>query len=38
VADIVRAVRLIVSPSALERLTTIAQPPTASSHAREVTA
>ena len=32
VADIVRAARLIVSPSALERLTAIAQPPTASSH------
>ena len=32
VADIVRAARLIVSPSALERLTAIAKPPTASSH------
>jgi large subunit ribosomal protein L4 len=32
VADIVRAARLIVSPSALERLTEIAKPPTASSH------
>ncbi|HEX8741547.1 MAG TPA: 50S ribosomal protein L4 [Thermoleophilaceae bacterium] len=32
VADIVRAARLVLSPSALERLTAIAQPPTASSH------
>jgi large subunit ribosomal protein L4 len=32
VADVVRAARLIVSPSALERLTAIAKPPTASSH------
>jgi large subunit ribosomal protein L4 len=32
VADIVRAARLVVSPSALERLTEIAKPPTASSH------
>jgi large subunit ribosomal protein L4 len=32
VADIVRAARLVVSPSALERLTAIAQAPTASSH------
>jgi large subunit ribosomal protein L4 len=32
VADIVRAARLIVSPSALERLSSIAQPPSASSH------
>jgi large subunit ribosomal protein L4 len=34
VADIVRATRLVLSPSALERLTAIAQPPTASSHAQ----
>jgi large subunit ribosomal protein L4 len=32
VADVVRAARLVVSPSALERLTAIAKPPTASSH------
>ena len=32
VADIVRAKRLVVSESALERLTALAQPPTASSH------
>jgi large subunit ribosomal protein L4 len=32
VADVVRAARLVVSPSALERLTEIARPPTASSH------
>jgi large subunit ribosomal protein L4 len=32
VADIVRAARLVLTPSALERLTQIAQPPTASSH------
>jgi large subunit ribosomal protein L4 len=38
VADIVRAVRLIVSPSALERLTAIAQPPTASTHSERAEA
>ena len=32
VADIVRAARLVLSPSSLEKLTAIAQPPTASSH------
>ena len=32
VADVVRAGRLVVSPSALERLTAVAKPPTASSH------
>ena len=32
VCDVVRAARLIVSPSALERLSAIAKPPTASSH------
>ena len=32
VADVVRAARLIVSPSALERITAVAKPPTASSH------
>jgi large subunit ribosomal protein L4 len=35
VADIVRAARLVLSRSALERLTAIAQPPTASSHAEK---
>ena len=40
VADIVRAARLILTPASLERLTEIAQPPTASSHTerQEVTA
>jgi large subunit ribosomal protein L4 len=32
VSDVVRARRLIVSPSALERITTVAKPPTMSSH------
>jgi large subunit ribosomal protein L4 len=32
VADVVRAARLVVSPSSLERLTEVAKPPTASSH------
>ena len=32
VADVVRAARLVVSPAALERLTAVAKPPTASSH------
>ena len=38
VADVVRAARLVVSPSALERLTEIAKPPTASSHRERVEA
>ena len=38
VADIVRAARLVLSPSALERLTEIARPPTASSHSERVEA
>jgi large subunit ribosomal protein L4 len=40
VADIVRAARLVLTPASLERLTQIAQPPTASSHSerQEVTA
>ena len=32
VADVVGAARLVVSPAALERLTAVAKPPTASSH------
>ncbi|HEX8647768.1 MAG TPA: 50S ribosomal protein L4 [Thermoleophilaceae bacterium] len=38
VADIVRAARLVLTPAALERLTEIAQPPTASSHRERVEA
>jgi large subunit ribosomal protein L4 len=38
VADIVRAARLVLTQSALERLTAIAQPPTASSHRERVEA
>ena len=36
VADLVRAARVVLSPSSLQRLTEIAQPPTASSHSERV--